>query len=83
MESSGRLKVNEFLQVDGYQDIYAVGDCCNSKDIKLAFVAGMQGELLADNLAKKYNGQPQKPWQDGIYVNTSTGLPRNCRDKIP
>lgn len=41
MDEKNQLKVNEYFQVDGLEDVFAIGDCCNSKEIKEAYVAGL------------------------------------------
>ena len=74
MEKNGQLKVDEYLRVEGHQDIYAVGDCCNSKDIKLAFTAGMQGGLVASNIKARLAGTPEKAWNPGEYNRLSLYL---------
>ena len=77
MEKNGQLKVDEYLRVEGYQDIYAVGDCCNSKDIKLGFTAGMQGALVASNIKARLDGKPEKAWSPGQCYLLFLGNP--CR----
>lgn len=41
MDEKKQLKVNGYFQVDGLEDVFAIGDCCNSKEIKEAYVAGL------------------------------------------
>ena len=65
MEKNGQLKVDEYLRVEGQRDVYAIGDCCNSRDIKLGFKAGMQGGLVAANIKKQLAGKKEKPWSPG------------------
>lgn len=52
IDEAGRIKVNSFLQVEGLTNIYAVGDCCNTKEDKMAAFAGKHGETVAANLLK-------------------------------
>ena len=68
MEPNGQLKVDEFLRVAGYDDIYAIGDCCNSKDIKLAYAAGEQACHVTRNLLNKDAGKPEAPWKEGASI---------------
>ena len=35
-DSNHLIKVNEFFQVEGHEDIYAIGDCCNTVETKMA-----------------------------------------------
>ncbi len=65
----GRLLVNEFNQLKGYQDIFVIGDIClQNEDAypnghpQVAPVAIQQGELLADNLERMLKGLPLMPF---------------------
>lgn len=66
-----RIKVNEFNQVEGLQDVFAIGDIClqtsdpNFKDghPQLAQVAIQQGTLLADNLDDLIEKRSMKPFR--------------------
>lgn len=42
---TGRLIVNNHLQIDGYENIFAIGDICDKED-KFAYLAGQQGEYV-------------------------------------
>jgi len=44
------LKVNKKFEVEGYNNIYAIGDCNNYSDIKLAYFAAEMGIVLAHNI---------------------------------
>ena len=65
METSGHLRVNGFLQVEGHEDIYAIGDCNNVPDIKSAYRAAEQGKRLAANIVCKYTGKTPTEWKAG------------------
>eukprot|EP01104_Vermistella_antarctica_P011653 TRINITY_DN3278_c0_g1_i1.p1 TRINITY_DN3278_c0_g1~~TRINITY_DN3278_c0_g1_i1.p1 ORF type:complete len:492 (+),score=79.16 TRINITY_DN3278_c0_g1_i1:187-1662(+) len=52
VDDGGFVKVNEHLQVDGYPDIFAVGDITNVKEEKMAQYAEAQAEVCAKNLIK-------------------------------
>lgn len=41
--NTGTLKVNKYLQVEEMNDVFAVGDCNNTDEMKLGYVAGIQG----------------------------------------
>ena len=43
---TGRLIVNNYLQVDGFENIFAVGDICD-KEEKVAFLAGEQAKYIS------------------------------------
>lgn len=67
--NSNRVLVDQFNQVKGYDNIYAVGDvACMITDEypeghpMVAQPAIQQGKLLAKNLIKRLNGQAQTPF---------------------
>lgn len=41
LDEKKQLKVNEYFQVEGFENVFAIGDCCNSKEIKEAYVANL------------------------------------------
>ena len=79
MNQLGRLNVDEFLQVKDVPDVYAIGDCNDVPEIKLAYGADTQGKFVADNLKLKHEGQAMKPYN----VNSTFALVclhgRTCR----
>jgi len=50
MNKRGQLKVNEFLQVEGHNDIFAIGDSNDFDVTKLALEAQQQGDKTFQNL---------------------------------
>lgn len=70
MEASGHLKVNDYLQVEGHEDIYAMGDCNNVKENKLAFAAEKQAGLVYNNMIKQANKQALEKYQPGLWKFT-------------
>ncbi|GAA0892260.1 NAD(P)/FAD-dependent oxidoreductase [Fulvivirga kasyanovii] len=65
----GRLVVDEYSKVKGYENIYAIGDIAvmKSKEFPyghpmLAPVAIQQGDHLAENLKRTFKGKPLKPF---------------------
>ena len=69
-KEKGGLKVNEFLEVDGFPDVWALGDCAAVPD---KFTGKMQpstaqhamreGKLAADNLIAAIRGGARKPFR--------------------
>ena len=66
----GRMKVNNFSQVDGYQNIFALGDVALMTEEKfpnghpqVAQPAIQQGKLLAKNLVSLIRGNQPKPFK--------------------
>jgi NADH:ubiquinone reductase (H+-translocating) len=75
-QHGGRWKVNEFNQVEGFSDVFAIGDCAavvteqtpNGYPM-LAQPAMQQGVRLAENLLRKEKGEEMKPF---VYKNLGT-----------
>ncbi|MFS0490723.1 NAD(P)/FAD-dependent oxidoreductase [Leadbetterella byssophila] len=67
----GRLKVNEFNQLEGFHNLFAVGDMAYMSGDpgfpeghpQLAQPAIQQGKLLAENILKLIKGEPMKPFR--------------------
>ncbi|MEC7265442.1 MAG: FAD-dependent oxidoreductase, partial [Bacteroidota bacterium] len=64
-----RLKVNQFHQVEGFKEIFAIGDVAQmeSEDFPnghpmMAQPAIQQGRSLGDNLVRLLDGKPMKPF---------------------
>lgn len=64
-----RLKVNEFNQVEGFENIFAIGDIASMTTSEwqkghpmMAQPAIQQGKWLAKNLIKKYQKKEMKPF---------------------
>ena len=77
----GRILVNEYNQLPGSQNVFAIGDVCLQTETnypnghpQVAQVAIQQGILLADNLKRLEKGETLKPFH---YKNL--GNPGNCR----
>jgi len=62
MNALGRLNVDEFLQVKDMPDVYAIGDCNDLPEIKLAYGAETQGKYVADQLKLKHEGKAMTPY---------------------
>jgi NADH dehydrogenase len=70
VENVKRIRVNQYNQVVGYENIFAVGDIAMMElqdyprgHPMMAQPALQQGELLGKNLAKLVNNQPMKPFE--------------------
>ena len=66
----GRIDVDEFNRVKGFDDIYAIGDvaCMKSEEYPkghpmIAPPAMQQGKNLGKNILRSQNGKPMKPFQ--------------------
>ena len=71
MDKEGRLKVDKFLQVEGVKDVYAIGDCSNVPELKVATGAQAHGEHVAANIQLLANGKEAKPYT----INGKESLP--------
>lgn len=78
MNRLGRLNVDQFLQVKDVPDVYAIGDCNDVPEIKLAYGAETQGKYVADNLKLKHEGKAMKPYN----VNSTFTFLISCSSLI-
>lgn len=65
MDEKGQLKVNEYLQVEGHEDIFAIGDCTNLKEAKLAYLAQQHARVILESLRQKGQNLPLKKYTLG------------------
>lgn len=68
----GRLAVNEYLQVDGHDDVYAVGDNCffvdeNGELPALVESALQGGACAARNIAADIKGAPKRKFRPRLH----------------
>jgi len=70
VERVERIRVNRFNQVNGYENIFALGDIASMETEKfpqghpmMAQPAMQQGSLLGDNLIKLSQNKPMKPFE--------------------
>ncbi|TVZ57067.1 NADH dehydrogenase [Lutibacter sp. Hel_I_33_5] len=70
IERAARIKVDEFNQIEQYENVYAIGDvaCMSSKKTPkghpmMAQPAIQQGKLLAKNILAKINQKKMKPFE--------------------
>lgn len=50
LDQQGRVKVNSHMQVDGYENIFVVGDLTNIEEPKLGLVSGSHASVVAKNI---------------------------------
>nr|XP_042712831.1 ferroptosis suppressor protein 1 isoform X3 [Chrysemys picta bellii] len=65
LASNGALKVNQYLQVEGYDNIYAIGDCADVKEPKMAYHAGLHANIVVTNIINSLTQKPLKTYQPG------------------
>ena len=47
MEKNGSLKVDRFLQVEEIENVFAIGDCSNTPELKLAYIARLHAGRIS------------------------------------
>ncbi|NXJ85470.1 AIFM2 factor, partial [Trogon melanurus] len=65
MASDGALRVNEHLQLEGYENIYAIGDCADLKEPKMAYHAGLHANIAVTNIINSLTHKPLKTYAPG------------------
>ncbi|KAI8489718.1 Apoptosis-inducing factor 2 [Branchiostoma belcheri] len=68
MEDNGSLKVNNFFEVQGTEGIYAIGDCSNIPETKMAYRASMHSDLLAKNILAQETGGTKKEYKPDPFI---------------
>ncbi|KAF7710517.1 apoptosis-inducing factor 2 [Silurus meridionalis] len=61
----GALKVNKHMQVEGFDNIYAVGDCANVKEPKMAYHAGLHAKVAVVNIINSLAGKALTSYNTG------------------
>ncbi|NXW65349.1 AIFM2 factor, partial [Eurystomus gularis] len=65
MASNGALKVNKHLQLEGYENIYVIGDCADLKELKMAYHAGLHANIAVTNIINSLTHKPLKTYEPG------------------
>ncbi|XP_015232999.1 PREDICTED: apoptosis-inducing factor 2 [Cyprinodon variegatus] len=65
MAEDGALKVNDHLQVQGFSNVYAVGDCADLQEPKLAYHAGLHASVAVGNILNSLSGKPLSTYSTG------------------
>lgn len=65
MTSSGALKVNNHMQIDGFTNIFAVGDCADVNEPKMAYHAALHADVAVSNIANGISGKELKSYHTG------------------
>ncbi|XP_037660774.1 ferroptosis suppressor protein 1 isoform X2 [Choloepus didactylus] len=68
LASNGALRVNEYLQVEGYSNIYAIGDCADVKEPKMAYHAGLHANIAVTNIINSLKQRPLKAYKPGALT---------------
>jgi len=74
LDDRGLIKVDSYMKVQGYENLYALGDCANLDSNKHGYLASVQGGNLADALLKSAQGKKFKPYKTPpLFIITPTG----------
>lgn len=65
MASNGALKVNQYLQLEGYENIYVIGDCADLEEPKMAYHAGLHADVVVTNIINSLTQKPLKTYKPG------------------
>lgn len=68
MSESGALKVNQHLQVEGFANIFAIGDCNNVNEAKTAYNADRHASVAVGNIANSVSGKQLTAYQTGTHA---------------
>ncbi len=68
LDDKGLVKVDAYMKVQGYENLYALGDCATLDHNKHGYLATVQGNKLADTLLKSANGKKIKPYKTPPFV---------------
>lgn len=84
MASNSALKVNKHLQLEGYENIYAIGDCADLKEPKMAYHAGLHANIVVTNIINSLTHKPLKTYKPGkviLHLALAVGL-LFCREQL-
>ncbi|ELW65724.1 Apoptosis-inducing factor 2 [Tupaia chinensis] len=68
LASNGALRVNEYLQVEGYSNVYAIGDCADVREPKMAYHAGLHANVAVTNIVNSMKQRPLKAYKPGALT---------------
>ena len=54
--------------MEGLEDVFAIGDCCNFPQHKMAAHAGDHGETVADNIKRPLQGYTRKEYKPSTDI---------------
>lgn len=63
LDQSGRIKVNSSLQIEGYDNMFAIGDCCNTEENKMAAYAEAHGVHAVKTIINITKGKETKAYK--------------------
>jgi len=63
INGKGQIKVNEYLQPNGHDNIWVVGDINDLPEIKLGTLAIRQAKITSSNIIRKLDDKPMKRYK--------------------
>uniref|UniRef100_A0A8B9R5R8 Ferroptosis suppressor protein 1 n=1 Tax=Anas platyrhynchos TaxID=8839 RepID=A0A8B9R5R8_ANAPL len=57
--------LTEHLQLQGHENIYAIGDCADLREPKMAYHAGLHANVVVTNIINSLTHKPLKTYQPG------------------
>ena len=67
-DENNRIIVNDHLQIEGLNGVYAIGDCCNKTAGAGAAMAGDHAKLVTSNLVREIKGQCLQKYAHSKYL---------------
>uniref|UniRef100_UPI003AAC0051 ferroptosis suppressor protein 1 isoform X1 n=1 Tax=Centroberyx gerrardi TaxID=166262 RepID=UPI003AAC0051 len=65
LAENGALKVNAQLQVEGFSNVFAVGDCADVREPKMAYHAGLHATVAVSNIINSVNKKDLTSYHTG------------------
>ncbi|SPR00606.1 FAD/NAD(P)-binding domain-containing protein [Plasmodiophora brassicae] len=75
VNETGHVKVNEYLQVEGQTNVFAIGDCCDADKGKFAFLAQKMSDIAAHNIKALARGKPLPAKYSKLQVGSTIFVP--------
>lgn len=74
LDDKGLVKVDKYMKVRGYDNLYALGDCAALDNHKHGYIASVQGTMLAEQLLKSAKGKKVSAYKTPPFaIITPTG----------
>ncbi|KAJ8248472.1 hypothetical protein GJAV_G00242380 [Gymnothorax javanicus] len=68
LAKNGALKVTPQMRVEGFENIYAVGDCADVKEPKMAYHAGLHAGVAVTNIINSISGKSLTSYRTGAVT---------------
>lgn len=74
LDAKGLIKVDAYMKLEGFDNLYALGDCATLDNRKHGYLASVQGTKLAEAILKSTQGEKVKPYNNPpVVIVTPTG----------